>query len=118
MSDSINGAVSQWKEHITSYVNARIDLLKLETADKVAHFWVNVVTKSVMLYFVLLALIFLSFSMAFFLGEILGSTSLGFLLTGLFYVLLTAVFYALRRAIVEKPVIRAVMRLFFNSLKK
>lgn len=103
---------------MTEYVNARIELMKLETAENVARFWANVVTKSVMLYFLLLALFFLSFALAFFLGKLLDSTSLGFLLTGVIYIVLTFVFYGLRQQIVHRPVIQSVLKLFFSQRHK
>ncbi|MFT3739124.1 MAG: phage holin family protein [Breznakibacter sp.] len=118
MQDSLGDSFNQWKENLTEYVNARIELLKLETAENVAYFWANVVTKSVMLYFLLLALFFLSFALAFFLGKLFDSTSLGFLLTGLLFIVLTIAFYALRRQIVERPVIQSVLKLFFTQRRK
>jgi len=116
--DPISESYHQWKNQLTDYVNARIDLFKLEAAENTARFFASFVTKSVILYFCLLALIFISFALAYFLGDVLASTSLGFLLTGTFYLILVFVFYALRGPIVEKPVIKSVMRLFFNSRTK
>jgi uncharacterized membrane protein YqjE len=116
--DPISESYQQWKNQLTDYVNTRIDLFKLEAAENMARFFASFVTKSVILYFCLLALIFLSFALAYFLGDSLGSTSLGFLLTGCFYIILVFVFYALRESIVEKPVLKSVLRMFFNRRNK
>jgi ABC-type phosphate/phosphonate transport system permease subunit len=116
--DPFSESYHQWKTQLTDYVNARIDLAKLEAAENLSRFFASFVTKSVMLYFSLLALIFISFAFAYFLGNILDSISLGFLLTGVLYILLLLLFYYMRESIVERPVVRAVMRLFFHNRKK
>jgi uncharacterized membrane protein YqjE len=113
--DPFSESYHQWKTQLTDYVNTRIDLAKLEAVENLSRFFANFVTKSVMLYFGLLALFFLSFALAYFLGSLFESISLGFLLTGVLYIALMLIFYAMRQSIVEKPVVRSVVRLFFNN---
>jgi uncharacterized membrane protein YqjE len=113
--DPFSESYHQWKTQLTDYVNTRIDLAKLEAVENLSRFFANFVTKSVMLYFGLLALFFLSFALAYFLGSLFESISLGFLLTGVLYIALMLIFYAMRQSIVEKPVVRSVIRLFFNN---
>jgi Zn-dependent protease with chaperone function len=116
--DPFIDSYQDWKKQINDYINGRIELLKLEAAENIARFFSSIATNAVILYFSLLALIFISFALAYFLGDLLQSVSLGFLLTGLFYFVLAAIFYSLRKQIVEKPVIKAVIKLFFNTRNK
>jgi uncharacterized membrane protein YqjE len=82
--DPFSESYHQWKTQLTDYVNARIDLAKLEAAENLSRFFASFVTKSVMLYFSLLALIFISFALAYFLGNILDSIFIGFFANGRF----------------------------------
>ncbi|MEY3516166.1 MAG: hypothetical protein RIS67_383 [Pseudomonadota bacterium] len=62
--------------------------------------------------FGLMALLFLSTAAAFALGEALGSTTQGFLITGGFYLLLLVAAYLLRDHI-NRPILRRFSDIFF-----
>jgi hypothetical protein len=62
--------------------------------------------------FGLMALLFLSTAAAFALGEALGSTTQGFLITGGFYLLLLIAAYLLREHI-NRPILRRFSDIFF-----
>ena len=62
--------------------------------------------------FGLMALLFLSTAAAFALGEALGSTTRGFLITGGFYLLLLVAAYLLRDHI-NRPILRRFSDIFF-----
>jgi hypothetical protein len=62
-------------------------------------------------------ILFLSFAAGFYLGSLLDSDELGFLCVAGFYVLLLIVFLALRKRIIEQPVIKAMIRLLFPKFE-
>jgi hypothetical protein len=115
MQNNLDESFKEWKESITQYITTRYELHKLEMANNLAQLASSYVTKIVLLYFLLLALFFMSLSLGFYIGSLLDSNALGFFLTGCIYILLMIIFYAMRKTIVEKPVIKAFIRLFFQK---
>lgn len=115
MQDNIYDSLKEWKDNLSQYVNTRIDLFKLEMAHNMAHLASSFISKLVLLYFLLLALFFMSMGFSFFLGSLLDSNALGFFLTGVLFIIFMFIFYLLRRRIVERPVIKTFIRLFFQK---
>lgn len=104
---------SNIKKDIQEYIEVRIDLLRLHTAEHVSRLFSSAVSAAVIGYLFLLILLFLSFAGGYFLGSLLHSTELGFLCVAGFYTLALVIFLLFRKQIVERPVIKAVMKLFF-----
>lgn len=115
MHDNLTESFKEWKDNLSQYVNTRMDLFRLEMANNLAQLASGYITKLVLLYFLLLALFFMSLALGFYLGTVVDSTALGFFLTGCIYILLMLIFYMMRRQIVERPVIKAFIRLFFQK---
>ncbi|MDO5609159.1 MAG: phage holin family protein [Capnocytophaga sp.] len=63
----------------------------------------------------LLVFFFVSFAIAFGVGQWIGNTALGFLIAGLFFVLLAAVIYALRRKLIERPLLRKLSEIYYKD---
>lgn len=61
-----------------------------------------------------IALLFLAFAMAMFIGESLGNVVLGYAITAIVFLLLTGIVY-LRRHHIENKVVRRLSAKFFNS---
>lgn len=61
----------------------------------------------------LLALLLLSLAASFGIGQVLGSTSKGFLIVGLFYVLLGIICYVLRNKL-NRPLLRKFSKYYFD----
>ena len=64
-------------------------------------------------FILLIILLFLSFAGGFFFGSLLHSNELGFLCVAGFYLLVLLIFLVVRKQVVEKPIIKAIMKLFF-----
>jgi hypothetical protein len=61
--------------------------------------------------------LFISFAAGFFISSLLDSNELGFLCIAGFYALLLILFLTFRKQIVERPVIKAIVRLFFPKFE-
>ena len=89
---------AELKEDISTYVELRLELLKLNTYERVAK------TMAVFSYGLLafFAILFLFLALGFFLGELLGSMALGFVLVVGMYLLLFGITMFFKRKITSK----------------
>ena len=79
-------------EGIKGYIEARIQLFKLEMQEKASNVMATVIFIVMVAFCALMTLIFMSFALGFFLGHLLGNNYIGFLIIGLFYMLILIVF--------------------------
>jgi uncharacterized membrane protein len=101
------------KKDVLEYIEVKVDLIRIHTAENLSRIFSNVAIIAVAGYLLFLIVIFLSFAAGFFIGSKLNSNELGFLCVAGFYLLLLILFLAYRKHIVERPVIKAVVRLLF-----
>ena len=88
--------------------------LRLHTAEHLSRLLSNVASTLVIVgYLLFLILLFISFAAGFFIGSLLHSNEAGFLCVAGFYFLVLIAFLIFRKQIVERPVIKAVVRLLF-----
>jgi hypothetical protein len=113
MLDEINDI----KKDVLEFIEVKLDLIRLHTAENLSRIFSNVAIIAVTGYLLFLIVLFLSFAAGYFIGTKLNSTELGFLCVAGFYLLLMILFLAYRKQIVERPVIKAVVRLFFPKFE-
>jgi hypothetical protein len=109
MLDEINDI----RKDVVEYVEVKLDLIRLHTAENLSRIFSNVAIIAVAGYLLFLIVMFLSFAAAYSIGSLLKSNELGFLCVAGVYLLLLIFFLAYRKKIIERPVIKAVVRLFF-----
>jgi hypothetical protein len=109
MLDEINDI----KKDVVEYIEVKLDLIRLHMAENLSRIFSNVAIIAVAGYLLFLIVMFLSFAAGFFIGSRLNSTELGFMCVAGFYLLLLIIFLAYRKHIVERPVIKAIVRLLF-----
>lgn len=64
--------------------------------------------------FLSIALLFISLAAAFALGTLLNSNTLGFLIIGGVYIIISAIIYYNRKSIIDIPVIKKLSEIFYN----
>lgn len=106
------------KEEFESYVDKRVDLLKLHLVEELSRFTASFTVKLGVLYLLFFALMFISLAGAFFLGDILDSDGLGFVIVAGVYLIFVLIFILMRRIWVQKPVIKAFIKIFFPKFDK
>ena len=62
----------------------------------------------------LLVLFFLSFAIAYAVGEALGSNALGFAIVGAFYILIAVIVLAFRKKLIERPLLEKLSEIYFK----
>ena len=109
--------INDLRKDLLEYIEVKLDLIRIHTAENLSRIFSNVATIAVIGFLLSLMILFLSFAAGFYFGSLLDSNELGFLCVAGFYVLLLIVFLALRKRIVEQPVIKAMIRLFFPKFE-
>ena len=109
--------INDLRKDILEYIEVKLDLIRLHTAENLSRIFSNVATIAVIGYLLFLIILFISFAAGFYIGSLLDSNELGFLCVAGFYTLLLIVFLAFRKQIVERPVIKAMVRLFFPKFE-
>jgi Protein of unknown function (DUF1469). len=99
---SIKGVFHKSKE----YIDTRFKLFKLKSVERSSRLIASLIVDLVRAVFALFVVFFLSLALGFYLSELLGSSSLGFLATGGIFVLLIIVL-----SLIEKPMERLFMNL-------
>lgn len=111
--------VGEIVQTVKSLIETRIDLVKNEIQDEFLGIISRVILLIVMGVFLLLAFLFFSLAVAFFLSTYTGSPFMGFLLVGVFYVLLLLILYMLRHSLSIQNKVRGGMKKFiFNKQQK
>lgn len=113
--DDMRDSFYDLKEDVKEYVENRITFTKLHVVESLSKFSSGFAVKLGVLYLLFFALMFISLALAFFLGNLLDSNTLGFTIVALIYSLLALIFYAMRRKWVEKPIIKNYVHLFFPN---
>jgi|SRR5690606_16927044 len=83
---SLNGVFQKSKE----YIDTRLKLFKLKLVERSSRLIASLIVDVVKLVFALFVVFFMSLALGFYLSELLGSSSLGFLATGGIFILLIA----------------------------
>ena len=100
-------------DQIVEYLETRFKLAKYQAADSGTSFVASVVTDVVIVLCGVLAFIFASLTLAYFLGDVLQGTWKGFGIVGILYVLILLLVNYKRKDI-ERPIINALVKKIFK----
>jgi hypothetical protein len=109
--------IDKLRKDILDFLEVKLDLIRLHTAESLSRILSNAATLAITGYLLFLIIIFVSFAAGFFIGSLLHSNELGFLCIAGFYLLILLLFLWFKKQIVEKPVIKAMVRLFFPKFE-
>ena len=104
-------------EKVKDYVEVRKEIAILSAVEKGTQLFANLVTDGLVLLFGVLAILFGSLALGFYLSELLGDTYSGFLIVTGVYFLLAIIIYAIKDKYVEKHIIDAIIKKFFRNRK-
>lgn len=110
--------INDLRKDILEYIEVKLDLVRLHTAENLSRIFSNVASIAVIGYLLFFIIFFISFAAGFYIGSFLDSNELGFLCVAGFYTLLLILFLAFRKQIVERPVIRVMIRLLFPKFEE
>jgi len=101
--------ISELRQLITEYFDARLKLIKLETFEKIAKVTAVLFSSLVVALLGFFLLFFLSMSLGFYLGKVFDSLALGFLtVTGLYLILFVLVMF-MKKDLLEEFLIERII---------
>lgn len=97
------------------YLELQKEFVKLDATEKMTIILSAILIVTVLLLLGSIVLLFLTFALAYYLGDVLGSLSLGFGLISAFILLLTVIFYLNRNRMVIQPMARFMTKLILTK---
>ena len=97
------------------YLELQKEFVKLDATEKMTVILSAILIETVLLLLGSIVLLFLTFALAYYLGDVLGSLSLGFGLISAFILLLTVIFYLNRNRMVIQPMARFMTKLILTK---
>ena len=97
------------------YLELQTEFVKLDATEKMTVILSAILIVTVLLLLGSIVLLFLTFALAYYLGDVLGSLSLGFGLISAFILLLTVIFYLNRNRMVIQPMARFMTKLILTK---
>lgn len=96
-------------EKVENYAKTTIDLIKLKAVDKLSVVVSNVVYGVILALLVFFFLLILNLALAFWVGNLLGETYLGFFAIAGFYVLLIIIILIFKKQLIKVPLSNVII---------
>ena len=112
MEKNVTGIFSEIKKDITTYLELRFKLLKIETYEKTGKAGAALSFIFILLFIVFFAILFLFFGLGYYLGEMLNSQALGMFAVGALYLIILGFVILFRKGIMRK-----FFNLFISELR-
>jgi hypothetical protein len=100
-------------DQLKEYAETRLKLAKYKTIEKSASVAASLVSVVVIAFSLILTFMFATFTLALFLGDVLGAAWKGFGIVALFY-LLIAVFVIAAKSTFERPIVNLLISKIFK----
>ncbi|MCY7292381.1 MAG: hypothetical protein LH615_09390 [Ferruginibacter sp.] len=108
--DDKDGVIEALFERTKDYVETRGDLFKLKAIKKTAEVGSSVISKFIIGSLFSIFLLMLNIGLGFWLGELLGSTYLGFFALAGFYLIVGTIVYSNRKKILRSPIADSIIK--------
>lgn len=100
---------------LKNYLKLQKKFLKLDTAEKLTVLLSAIAVIAILLLLGSMILLYLTFALAYYLGDVMGSLPLGFSVIAVFLLLVLLFFYFNRKKYIIQPIARFMANLFINS---
>lgn len=100
---------------IKEYVEVRKELAVLTAVEKGSQLFANLLTDGLVVLFSVLAILFGSLAMGFYLSELIGNSYSGFLIVTGVYFLVAIIIYLFKDKYMEKHIVNGVIKKFFKD---
>ncbi|HUR30402.1 MAG TPA: phage holin family protein [Saprospiraceae bacterium] len=96
-------------EKAEAYFKTNIELAKLKLTDKVADVVGALVTQIAIILVIFFFFLMINMGIAFWLGTIVGTTHVGFIIVAGFYLLVCLLLFAFRKTILKNPISNSII---------
>ena len=111
--NEIKERATDWFDAITEYAEARWNLGVLDFSEKAAKSASNFASALIIGVVGGIMMLFMSISLAWYIGQQLNNIPLGFLIVGLIYGVLGSILFVIREKFIKLPIINAFIRNFY-----
>lgn len=114
-SDKILENVGEGFGYLQAYIKNELATIRLEAAEKTANVTSGLVTGFAIFSLANLIILFLSMALGFYLGALLDSTALGFLLVAVLFLFILVILYIFRQTLITNVVVTAIIKRFYHK---
>lgn len=107
--------IDEITDSVKNYINTNIELLKLETTERVSVVSSGLISNLIVAVLSFLGIIFFSIAIAFFIAERMNSFAMGFGIVAAFYVLVAIILWAKRKSFIEMPIRNSIIKSIFSN---
>ena len=115
MEESGNKGLKELIEKIKEYFNTRLKLGRLSLIEKCVLILAGLITDGFVLLFLILAFLFISLGLGFYLSALFGNSFTGFFIMAIFYFILALIIYLTKDKYLEKPIIETMIKKIFKD---
>jgi hypothetical protein len=101
-------------DRVKSYVETRIDLLRLKAIDKSSSFLSLLISMIVVILISFISVMMISVGLALLLGDCLGKSYYGFFIVGGIYLITGLVLYSMRDKLLKSPIANSMIHNLMN----
>jgi hypothetical protein len=102
---------------VKEYIEVRKELAILSAVEKGSQLFANLITDGLVVLFGVLAILFGSFALGFYLSELIGNSYAGFIIVTGFYFLLAITIYSVKDKFIEKHIVNGMIKKVFTNRK-
>ena len=115
MSKSIKENFEDLSSTAKDYFESSIAYYKLDFFKKATKVAIDSSHKLIIAFFLLISLLFLSVALSIYLGELLGNIAIGYVIVGIFYLLITILSSLFLKPILKEVILKRASKSFFND---
>jgi hypothetical protein len=115
MSETENNSIENLIAHAEDYLKTRQELSKLVALEKGSAIAAKAISTVIVFSFFLFFFVFASIALCWFIAEVTGRTSLGFLIVAALYLIIALLLFANRDKWLETPFINSFIKKYFES---
>ncbi|MCQ2203820.1 MAG: phage holin family protein [Bacteroidales bacterium] len=113
--DDINETVNDTAKTTQHLAELHVERAKLDAAEGLSTVSIKAISAVIKLVLLCNVIFFISMGLALVIGELTGIPSLGFFIIGAIFIILMIVFACIKKKIIERPVVRMYLSLFFKD---
>ena len=113
--ENVKSNFSEIKDNTEKYLSTNVAYIRLWGFKVTAKAASAFLTLILVTLFATISLLFISISAAYAIGDKIDSISLGFLIIGGVYLVITLIAFFFRKSLVEQPVLKKLSEIFFND---
>ena len=107
-------AIGSFIESAGAYLETRVELLKLQAVSKTSGVVSSLVSTIIFAVLIVFGVFILNIGLSIWIGTLLGELWLGFIIVGVFYIILAILFVSFKDKLVKRPLTDLLIKKLLN----